>query len=105
MTRGKKAKGDPSEVVVIGYTNYKGEFAKRRILPLKIQFGASRHHKGSPQWFLLAYDYNRAAERNFAIKDISSWTPEEPETETETETKDPQPLSEPSPPTEEPQHA
>lgn len=59
-------------VVQFAYLNYKGEFAIRNINPIKIFFGSTEWHK-EPQWLLRAYDYDKKAEREFAMKDISNW--------------------------------
>ena len=63
-----------SEVVVIDYTNYRGERSSRRIRPIRIYFSSSEWHPG-PQWLLDAYDEERRAQRSFAMKDIHSWQP------------------------------
>lgn len=66
---------DP-EYVDIDYTNWHGERAVRRIIPLakSIQFGATDWHP-SPQWLFEAWDLEKNAYRTFAIKDIHSRTP------------------------------
>jgi len=65
MADGKKA-------VKIVYTNYKGETAERTIIPLELWFGSTEYHK-EEQWLLKAFDFDKKAERNFAVKDIKSW--------------------------------
>lgn len=55
--------------VEIGYTNWRGEYGRRRIIPLQVWFGATDWHP-EPQWLLRAIDADRNAERDFAIKDI-----------------------------------
>jgi predicted DNA-binding transcriptional regulator YafY len=60
-------------VVRILYTNYKGETAYRNIVPDKIWFGATDWHK-EPQWLLDAFDLEKEAVRNFALKDIQKWS-------------------------------
>ncbi len=58
--------------VKIVYTNYKGETDMRKIIPKEIVFGSNQWHK-EDQWLLLAYDLDKKADRNFAMKDIRAW--------------------------------
>lgn len=60
--------------VTIFYTNYRGETGYRNIVPQKIWFGSTEWHK-EEQWLLDAYDVEKAAIRNFAMKDIGEWKP------------------------------
>ena len=62
------------QIVKIIYTNYKGETAERTIIPLELWFGSTEYHK-EEQWLLKAFDLEKKAERNFAVKDIKSWMP------------------------------
>lgn len=55
--------------VEIGYTNWRGEYAVRRIIPIRPWFGATEWHP-EPQWLLTAIDVEKGAERDFAIADI-----------------------------------
>ena len=57
------------EPIVIGYTNHRGEHAKRRIHPMNVWYGSTEWHP-EPQWFLGALDYDKGEHRDFAIKDI-----------------------------------
>ena len=61
------------EEVIIDYTNFRGERALRRIRPLSIRFEATEWHE-DVQWLMRAVDVERGATRDFAIKDIHSWT-------------------------------
>ena len=63
---------DPRTVVVIRYTNYKGEVALRRIVPRHIHFISTEWHP-EPQWVMEAFDLDRGADRSFAIRDILDW--------------------------------
>jgi predicted DNA-binding transcriptional regulator YafY len=63
---------DLTQDVMIDYTNYRGERAMRRVTPIAIRFESSEWH-GSEQWLLRAVDVEKAAERDFAMKDIHSW--------------------------------
>lgn len=59
-------------IVEIVYTNYRGETAKRQIIPKKIWFGSTEYHPDE-QWLLDAFDVGKQADRTFALKDITSW--------------------------------
>lgn len=65
---------DRTSAVRIDYTNWRGERAWRRIIPYKIYFGVTEHHK-FPQWILDAYDLDKYARRHFAMADIKAWIP------------------------------
>ncbi len=65
---------DPAAVVAIDYTNYRGERAIRRILPLRMRFAATEWHP-ERQWLLTAIDVEKDAERDFAMRDVHSWAP------------------------------
>lgn len=54
---------------VLTYTNYRGEVSTRRIIPHRPYFGATEHHP-EPQWILSAYDLEKGAVRDFALKDF-----------------------------------
>ena len=58
--------------VKICYTNYRGETAIREITPKTIHFGSTEWHP-EPQWLLTAFDIEKKADRDFAIKDIRAW--------------------------------
>lgn len=51
------------------YKNWKGETNKRTVVPYKVWFGSTEFYK-EEQWFLNAFDVEKGAERNFAMKDI-----------------------------------
>lgn len=53
----------------IRYRNWRGETADRRILPIRVWFGATDWHP-EPQWFLRAVDVDRGVERDFALADM-----------------------------------
>ena len=55
--------------VTLTYTNWKGETAQRRIIPRRIWWGATEWHP-DPQWLLTAFDVDKQAERDFALKDF-----------------------------------
>lgn len=60
---------DPIDQIEIIYTNYKGETAKRTITPLNLWRGATEWHP-EPQWLVTAYDHDKKALRDFALKDF-----------------------------------
>lgn len=59
--------------VEILYTNWRNEKAWRTIVPIEMWFGSTEWHKKS-QWLLKALDVEKDAERDFALKDIVSWS-------------------------------
>ena len=61
----------PTPSVALTYTNYRGETAERRIIPFEVWFGSTEWHP-EPQWLLRAYDCEKKAERDFALKDFGS---------------------------------
>lgn len=58
--------------IEIDYTNYKGERSKRLIHPFNLKFGSNQWH-ATNQYLLTAWDFEKDAERTFAMKDIHSW--------------------------------
>ena len=60
--------------VHIVYTNHKGIKALRRIKPIEIVFTETPWHP-EPQWLLRAHDFDKDAERLFAMRDIEQWMP------------------------------
>lgn len=56
------------------YTNYKGETAKRRAVPMSVRFGTSQWH-AEPQWLLMAVDGDKSAMREFAVADMKNVQP------------------------------
>ena len=62
------------EPVTLTYTNWRGETAQRTITPKRIWWGATDWHP-EPQWLLTAFDAEKQADRDFAIKDFGAATP------------------------------
>lgn len=60
---------DEDAVVVIDYTNHRGERMKRLVEPVRLHWGATEWHP-EPQFFLRAYDSQKRALRDFAVKNI-----------------------------------
>lgn len=52
-----------------GYTNYKGQYSARRVVPQHIYFGETEFHGGA-QWILRGFDVDKQAYRDFAMKDM-----------------------------------
>lgn len=67
-----------SEKVKILYINWRNERGVRTIRPETIWFGATEWHK-EKQWLLTALDLEKNEKRDFAMKDIESWSPVEEE--------------------------
>ena len=55
------------------YKNYKGQTSERTVLPLGIFYGVTEYHKDKPQYFLHAWDTQKKAYRDFALKDMVSF--------------------------------
>jgi predicted DNA-binding transcriptional regulator YafY len=66
--------------VIIDYTNWRGERALRRILPLSLSFENNQWHPET-QWILEAVDVEKNVIRGFALANIHSWSPPLPKTE------------------------
>lgn len=63
---------------VIDYTNHRGERKHRVIIPSAKPFYGSTAWHPEEQWLLEAWDFEKAALRTFALKDVHSWqTPKE----------------------------
>jgi len=72
--RERNVSNDAEKYVTIDYTNYRGERSKRRVCPSTIFFGSNEWHP-EPQWLLEAWDFEKEAFRNFAVRDIHEWLP------------------------------
>lgn len=64
---------DREKAIRIVYKNYRGETARREIIPRRVWFGATNWHP-EKQWLLDAIDVDRGAERSFALRDIQSYS-------------------------------
>lgn len=51
------------------YRNWRGEIAERQARPVSVWYGTTEWHP-DPQWFLRAFDIDRGAERDFALRDM-----------------------------------
>lgn len=52
------------------YTNWRGETATRRAMPISLWWGATEWHP-RPQWLMTARDMDKAAVRDFALCDMT----------------------------------
>lgn len=67
---------EDDRLITLLYTNWKGETATRRIVPIEVWFGHTQWHT-EDQWLLKARDIEKDAERDFAMKDIKKWGSDE----------------------------
>jgi hypothetical protein len=58
--------------IEIDYTNYRGERAVRKILPIRVFYGKTEYHP-EEQWLLKALDWDRNVERDFSLNSIHRW--------------------------------
>lgn len=56
-------------VMVLDYTNHRGERSRRRVVPQRLWFGATSWHPVD-QWLLEAFDLAKGAQRDFALDQI-----------------------------------
>ena len=68
----KSMSDDCPEMIKFEYTNYKGITSIRHVVPEGIRFGHTKWHK-EDQWLLKAFDLDKNAIREFAVKDIKGW--------------------------------
>lgn len=71
----QKLSTNTSKRIKFKYKNYRNEISWRTIEPIEIRFGSTEWHN-EPQWLLRAFDIEKDAEREFAIKDILIWSAE-----------------------------
>ena len=50
------------------YKNYRGELSVRTVTPSRIFWGSTKYHP-EPQWIMVAFDHDKFADRDFALKD------------------------------------
>ena len=62
------------EAITFRYTNWRGEVADRTAIPRGLRWGATEWHP-EPGWLLLAFDTEKQADREFALKDCLFATP------------------------------
>lgn len=61
-----------NKLIVIDYTNWKGERRERSVIPVRMYWGQTEHHPRN-QWLMEAWDVAKEAVRTFAMADIHSW--------------------------------
>ena len=54
------------------YTNHRGETRRRRVIPRSIEYTGTDWYPRA-QWILWAMDIDKAAQRGFALTQISEW--------------------------------
>lgn len=67
-----KKGNDDEQLVLFEYTNHRGETRQRVVRPGQTWFGSTKYHP-ERQWILSAYDFEKNAYRDFAMKDIKDW--------------------------------
>lgn len=67
---------DPLRIVIIDYTNHRGERRERHVIPHPrgFEFTETPDHKPA-QWVIRCWDLTKHAQRTFAMKNIHSWRP------------------------------
>jgi len=55
--------------ITLKYRNHRGECGWRVITPKRLWFGSTEWHP-EPQWLLTAYDHDKKADRDFALRDF-----------------------------------
>lgn len=59
-------------IVLIDYTNWRGERSTRKVVPQQIFFGSNEWHK-DPCWLMEALDVDKDEFRCFSLHTIHSW--------------------------------
>lgn len=57
--------------IVCDYTNHRGVTTRRSFTPSNIFWGSTEWHR-EPQWIMHAYDQEKKAWRDFAMKDMGN---------------------------------
>ncbi len=65
---------DVDRIVLIDYTNWRGERKKYHIIPGEMVFNKNEWHQ-EYQWLLEAEVVGKGYVRQFAMKDVHSWEP------------------------------
>ncbi|HEY8359484.1 MAG TPA: hypothetical protein VIL30_18695 [Ramlibacter sp.] len=63
------------DLLVFGYTNWRGEYAERTAIPLRIEHKESEWHGPGLHWVMVAFDVEKQAERDFLLKDLGLRSP------------------------------
>lgn len=67
--------GDMRQVLVIDYTNWRGERSTRRVVPMRLEWENNEWHPET-QWIMHALDIGKREVRGFALAGIHSMKPE-----------------------------
>jgi hypothetical protein len=68
----EQAKGaQHTEPLAFTYRNWRGEVGERKVIPRYVHHGATEWHP-EPQYLLRAFDLDKQADRDFAVKDIGA---------------------------------
>jgi len=59
------------EAITLTYRNWRGKTAVRTITPKRIWFGSTDWHPDR-QWLITAFDHDKQADRDFALKDFGA---------------------------------
>lgn len=59
---------DPAHAISFSYTNWRGEHAQRRAVPISLSWGNTDWHP-EDGWLLEAWDHDKQAVRQFALAD------------------------------------
>lgn len=68
-------------LITFEYKNHRGEEATRTARVIKVCWGETPYHSGE-QWIFTGYDFDRQANRDFAMKDMRNvrhYNPDEDE--------------------------
>jgi predicted DNA-binding transcriptional regulator YafY len=60
-----------NNVIEFDYVNYRGEFAKRKVMVQRFFYGQTEYHP-KLQWLLEGFDLDKSSTRTFAMCDISN---------------------------------
>lgn len=61
------------EPLIFGYTNYRGEYAVRKAIPLRYEYRVSEWHGDQPQHIMVGWDVEKRAERDFLMSHMVPW--------------------------------
>lgn len=67
----------PGEPLTFGYTNWRGEYAERTAIPLRIERKESEWHGPGLHYVMVAFDVEKQAERDFLLTDMGRAAPTE----------------------------
>lgn len=66
---------DPHYAVSFPYTNWRGSFSERHVVPLRLRLRQDEHHK-EPEWVLEGFDLFKKDRRYFALRSIGLRLPD-----------------------------